>query len=208
MLARSARRADEIRFAHLSPRVRERRTCASATTECHLSWVDLPGIARYRRSSASTRRTQRLTLELPSPFLRSMPTRLIIEGGEIGSAHSWAARGDRLLRGGVQARARRVLGLHPHRARAADLGRGRPARHAGRRGGGAHARRRRGGAGRRDGRARIEAGDVVSTHQEPPAVPVAEDERSRPPACGSRTRRSATARSRSPSGSTRTSPTR
>lgn len=57
--------------------------------ECHLSWVDLPGIARYRQSFAFYAPQQRLTLELPSPFLRSMPSRLIVEGGEPGSSHSW-----------------------------------------------------------------------------------------------------------------------
>ena len=31
----------------------------------------------------------RLTLQLPSPFLRSMPSRLISEGGEPGTADAW-----------------------------------------------------------------------------------------------------------------------
>jgi predicted dehydrogenase len=58
-------------------------------TECHLSWVDLPGIARYKQEFAFYAPEQRLTLELPSPFLRSAPSRLVIEGGETGIAHSW-----------------------------------------------------------------------------------------------------------------------
>lgn len=79
----------EIRFAHLSPR------CVSVdmrfgSADCHLSWVDLPGMARYRQELCFYAPAQRLTLELPSPFLRSMPTRLLIEGGEPDSAHSWA----------------------------------------------------------------------------------------------------------------------
>jgi predicted dehydrogenase len=79
----------EIRFAHLSPR------CVSVdmrfgTADCHLSWVDLPGIARYRQELSLYAPEQRLTLELPSPFLRSMPTRLLVEGGESGGPHSWA----------------------------------------------------------------------------------------------------------------------
>jgi predicted dehydrogenase len=58
-------------------------------TECHLSWVDLPGIARYRQEFAFYAPEQRLTLELPSPFLRSAPSRLLVEGGETGTASSW-----------------------------------------------------------------------------------------------------------------------
>ena len=79
---------DEIRFAHLS------RRCVSidmrfGEADCHLSWVDLPGIARYRQELCFYAPAQRLTLELPSPFLRSMPTRLMIEGGDLDSSRSW-----------------------------------------------------------------------------------------------------------------------
>lgn len=79
---------DEIRFAHLS------RRCVSVDmrfgeAECHLSWVDLPGIARYRQEVCFYAPARRLTLELPSPFLRSMPSRLVIEGGEPDTARSW-----------------------------------------------------------------------------------------------------------------------
>jgi predicted dehydrogenase len=58
-------------------------------TECHLMWVDLPGIARYKQEFAFYAPEQRLTLELPSPFLRSAPSRLLVEGGEPGTASSW-----------------------------------------------------------------------------------------------------------------------
>jgi predicted dehydrogenase len=58
-------------------------------TECHLSWVDLPGIARYKQEFAFYAPEQRLTLELPSPFLRNAPSRLLVEGGETGTASSW-----------------------------------------------------------------------------------------------------------------------
>jgi predicted dehydrogenase len=58
--------------------------------DCHLSWVDLPGIARYRQEFAFYAPDQRLMLELPSPFLRSMPSKLIVEGGEKGTSGSWA----------------------------------------------------------------------------------------------------------------------
>jgi predicted dehydrogenase len=58
-------------------------------SDCHLSWVDLPGIARYRQEFAFYAPDQRFTLELPSPFLRSMPSRLFVEGGRSGTSHSW-----------------------------------------------------------------------------------------------------------------------
>lgn len=58
-------------------------------TDCHLSWVDLPGIARYRQEFGFYSPDQRLTLELPSPFLRNMPSRLVVEGGQPGTPHSW-----------------------------------------------------------------------------------------------------------------------
>jgi predicted dehydrogenase len=79
---------DEIRFAHLSPRSVSIDMRFGAT-DCHLSWVDLPGVARYRQELCFYGPAERLTLELPSPFLRSMPSRLFSEGGEIDSASSW-----------------------------------------------------------------------------------------------------------------------
>jgi predicted dehydrogenase len=78
----------EVVSAELSAR------CASVNlrfghVDCHLSWVDLPGIARYRQEFAFYAPNQRVTLELPSPFLRNMPSRLILEGGTPGTPHSW-----------------------------------------------------------------------------------------------------------------------
>jgi predicted dehydrogenase len=78
----------EVRSADLSHR------CASVclrfgTVDCHLSWVDLPGIARYKQEFAFYAPDERLTLELPSPFLRSMPSKLILEGGGTGSSDSF-----------------------------------------------------------------------------------------------------------------------
>jgi predicted dehydrogenase len=80
--------ATEVRSADLDEQ------CVSVNlsfgdTECHLSWVDLPGIARYKQEFAFYAPQERLTLELPSPFLRSAPSRLIVEGSEAGTAHSW-----------------------------------------------------------------------------------------------------------------------
>lgn len=57
-------------------------------TECHLSWVNLPGMARYSQQLAFFGLERRLTLRLPSPYLRDMPSELAIETGEDGSAHS------------------------------------------------------------------------------------------------------------------------
>jgi predicted dehydrogenase len=57
--------------------------------ECHLSWVLLPGIAGYRQELACYAPDQRLILEFPSPFLANLPSRLIAEGGEPGTAHAW-----------------------------------------------------------------------------------------------------------------------
>jgi predicted dehydrogenase len=69
-------------------------TCAAVNlsfgdSKCHLSWVDLPGIARYSQELSFYSPERRLTLTLPSPFLRNAPSRLRVEGGEPGTADSW-----------------------------------------------------------------------------------------------------------------------
>ena len=74
---------ERVTHASLSPR------CVSINIEfaaapCHLSWVDLPGIAHYRQEFAFYAPERRVTLALPSPFLRSMPSELIIEDGQPG----------------------------------------------------------------------------------------------------------------------------
>ena len=58
-------------------------------TECVIAWIDLPGIARYSMEFALYAPTRRLTVSFPSPFLRSMPTLLIDEGGSVDSARSY-----------------------------------------------------------------------------------------------------------------------
>jgi predicted dehydrogenase len=78
----------EVSYASLDP------TCAAVhlrfgELNCHLSWVDLPGIARYKQEVALYGPDERLVLTLPSPFLRSAPTRLTREGGEPGTANAW-----------------------------------------------------------------------------------------------------------------------
>jgi predicted dehydrogenase len=57
--------------------------------ECIIAWVDLPGIARYAMEIAFYAPERRLTLAFPSPFLRSMPTLLKVEGGDAASSEAW-----------------------------------------------------------------------------------------------------------------------
>ena len=58
-------------------------------TQCVLTWVDLPGIARYSMEFAFYSPDRRLTLSFPSPFLRSAPSILVSEGGTQAAADSW-----------------------------------------------------------------------------------------------------------------------
>lgn len=50
-------------------------------TQVALLWVDLPEIARYQMELAFYSPTRRMTLQFPSPFLRSAPTLFIDETG-------------------------------------------------------------------------------------------------------------------------------
>jgi predicted dehydrogenase len=58
-------------------------------TQCIVAWVDLPGMARYAMEFALYAPQLRLTLSMPSPFLRNAPTLLATEAGEADSARSW-----------------------------------------------------------------------------------------------------------------------
>ena len=80
---------DRVAFAELSRRV-VAINMTFGGVECHLSWVDLPGIARYRQEFMFLAPDERLTLTLPSPYLRNMPSELTIEGGDPGGPHSWS----------------------------------------------------------------------------------------------------------------------
>jgi predicted dehydrogenase len=62
---------------------------AFGPTRAVFMWVDLPGIARYEQELAFFAPEERLRLRFPSPFLRSAPTELHREGGEVGTTHSW-----------------------------------------------------------------------------------------------------------------------
>jgi predicted dehydrogenase len=59
------------------------------STEVHISWVDLPGMAHYRQELAFYALDRRVTLTLPSPYLRAMPSQLAVEGGDAGTPHAW-----------------------------------------------------------------------------------------------------------------------
>jgi predicted dehydrogenase len=58
-------------------------------TQCIVTWVDLPGIARYQMEFAFYALDRRLTLAFPSPFLRSMPSLLTMEAGDADGARTW-----------------------------------------------------------------------------------------------------------------------
>ncbi|MEO7372147.1 MAG: Gfo/Idh/MocA family oxidoreductase [Ilumatobacteraceae bacterium] len=54
-----------------------------------IQWLDLPGFTNYKMEFACYGPDKRVSLNFPSPFLRSAPTTLEIEGGDNGSARSW-----------------------------------------------------------------------------------------------------------------------
>ncbi|HEU4977069.1 MAG TPA: Gfo/Idh/MocA family oxidoreductase [Baekduia sp.] len=78
---------DRVSFADLSRRVVS-VNLGFGDLECHLSWVDLPGMARYRQEFNFYGLERRLTLALPSPYLPNEPSELVIEAGEAGTTHS------------------------------------------------------------------------------------------------------------------------
>jgi predicted dehydrogenase len=54
-----------------------------------IQWLDLPGFTNYKMEFACYGPDKRVTLNFPSPFLRSAPTLLEVEGGDNGTARSW-----------------------------------------------------------------------------------------------------------------------
>jgi predicted dehydrogenase len=54
-----------------------------------IHWLDLPGFTSYKMEFACYAPDKRVTLNFPSPFLRSAPTLLEIEGGDAGTARAW-----------------------------------------------------------------------------------------------------------------------
>ena len=78
-----------VRFAQVAPAgvhvfLEFPRTAAA------MHWVNLTdGVARYQQEFAFFSTERRATLVFPSPFLRSAPTELVLEGGSQESARSW-----------------------------------------------------------------------------------------------------------------------
>jgi predicted dehydrogenase len=61
-----------------------------AQTSAAMHWVNLQdGVARYQQEFAFFSPQRRATLVFPSPFLRSAPTELVIEGGSQEAPRSW-----------------------------------------------------------------------------------------------------------------------
>lgn len=80
---------DTLEFARVRP---ESVTAVLrvGTVQAVLTWVDLPGVARYRQELTVLAPDRRTRLEFPSPYLRNMPTRLVLEEGDAGTSRSWA----------------------------------------------------------------------------------------------------------------------
>jgi predicted dehydrogenase len=59
-------------------------------TGAAMHWVNLmDGVARYQQEFAFFSPQQRAALVFPSPFLRNMPTELVLEGGSTESSRAW-----------------------------------------------------------------------------------------------------------------------
>jgi predicted dehydrogenase len=59
-------------------------------TTATMNWVNLTdGVARYRQEFSFFSPQRRATLVFPSPFLRSAPVELVLEGGSQESPRSW-----------------------------------------------------------------------------------------------------------------------
>ena len=59
-------------------------------TTAAMHWINLmDGVARYQQEFAFFSPNRRATLVFPSPFLRSAPTELVLEGGSQDSSDSW-----------------------------------------------------------------------------------------------------------------------
>jgi predicted dehydrogenase len=59
-------------------------------TAVSMQWVNLmDGVAQYKQEFSFFSPQQRATLVFPSPFLRNMPTELVLEGGSMEAARAW-----------------------------------------------------------------------------------------------------------------------
>lgn len=82
---------DRLEFARIRPEG-VTAVLTYGTTQVVHTWTDLPGIARYRQEFAFHAPERRATLVFPSPYLRNMPTQLVLEEGLPGSARSWVTK--------------------------------------------------------------------------------------------------------------------
>lgn len=79
-----------LHFARFAPEGRSVTAALSfGEVECAAVWIDLPGIARYQQDWAFYGDSSRASLRFPSPFLRSEPTQLVLEGGDPGTPRAW-----------------------------------------------------------------------------------------------------------------------
>src|SRR5438445_1661350 len=61
-------------------------------TAAAMHWVNLmDGVAQYRQEFSFFSPQQRASLNFPSPFLRNMPTELVLEGGSTDTSRAWRA---------------------------------------------------------------------------------------------------------------------
>jgi predicted dehydrogenase len=75
---------DRVHQARLSPTLCD-ISLGFGATDVHMSWVDLPGMAQYKQELAFYAVDKRVTLTLPSPYLRNFPSLLTVETGREGS---------------------------------------------------------------------------------------------------------------------------
>ncbi len=57
--------------------------------ECVQAWAELDELVRYEQELAFYADGERVILSFPSPFLRNMPARIVVEGGAAGDISSW-----------------------------------------------------------------------------------------------------------------------
>src|SRR5207248_6523258 len=59
-------------------------------TAAAMHWVNLmDGVAQYQQEFSFFSPQQRASLVFPSPFLRNMPTELVLEGGSLEASRAW-----------------------------------------------------------------------------------------------------------------------
>jgi predicted dehydrogenase len=78
-----------LRFAHVAP-ADVSLVLEFPETMAAMHWVNLlDGVALYRQEFSFFSPPRRASLVFPSPFLRSAPTELVLEGGSLESSDSW-----------------------------------------------------------------------------------------------------------------------